>query len=153
MKIRIEVDDKIAQEEVIVRCRQLNSEVIRLQKLLEQSMTNTNQFVFFKGETEYYLPSEEILFFETDGGVIHAHTVDDVFETKYKLYELEELLPRGFLRISKSAIVNTDKIYSIHRNLTSSSLIAFQHTHKQIYVSRSYYKLLKDKLEEKRLGR
>lgn len=152
MKIRIDVDEKNVEEEVIVRCRQLNSEVIRLQKLLEQSMTNTNQLVFFKGETEYYLSNEEILFFETDGGVIYAHTVDDVFQTKYKLYELEELLPRAFLRISKSAIVNTDKIYAIHRNLTSSSLVAFQHTHKQIYVSRSYYKLLKDKLEEKRLG-
>lgn len=152
MKIRIDVDEKNVEEEVIVRCRQLNSEVIRLQKLLEQSMTNTNQLVFFKGETEYYFSNEEILFFETDGGVIYAHTVDDVFQTKYKLYELEELLPRAFLRISKSAIVNTDKIYAIHRNLTSSSLVAFQHTHKQIYVSRSYYKLLKDKLEEKRLG-
>lgn len=65
----------------------------------------------------------------------------------------EELLPRTFLRISKSAIVNTNKIYSIHRNLTASSLIAFQHTHKQIYVSRAYYKLLKNKLDEKRLGK
>lgn len=99
------------------------------------------------------MQNEDILFFETDGGMIYAHTVDDVFQTKYKLYELEELLPRTFLRISKSAIVNTDKIYSIHRNLTASSLIAFQHTHKEIYVSRSYYKLLKSKLEEKRLGR
>lgn len=153
MKIRIEVDEKITEEEVTIRCRQLNSEVIKLQKLLEQAVVKSNQFVFFKGETEYYLQNEDILFFETDGGMIYAHTVDDVFQTKYKLYELEELLPRTFLRISKSAIVNTDKIYSIHRNLTASSLIAFQHTHKEIYVSRSYYKLLKSKLEEKRLGR
>ena len=153
MKIRIEVDETFSNEEVIVRCKQLNSKVLKLQQLLEQAMTETNQFVFFKEETEYYLSNEEVLFFETDRGVVHAHTVDDVFETKYKLYELEELLPRAFVRISKSAIVNTDKIYSIHRNLTSSSLIEFQHTHKQIYVSRSYYKLLKDKIEEKRLGR
>ncbi len=153
MKIRIEMDDEIAEEEVLIRCRQLNSEVIKIQKLLEQAAAKSNQFVFFKGETEYYLPNEDILFFETDGGMVYAHTADDVFLVKYKLYELEELLPRAFLRISKSAIVNTDKIYSIHRNLTASSLIAFQHTHKEIYVSRSYYKVLKNKLDEKRLGR
>lgn len=153
MKIRIEVDDEIAEEEVLIRCRQLNSEVMKIQKLLEQAAVKSNQFVFLKGETEYYLPNEDILFFETDGGMVYAHTADDVFQVKYKLYELEELLPRAFLRISKSAIVNTDKIYSIQRNLTASSLIAFQHTHKEIYVSRSYYKVLKNKLDEKRLGR
>lgn len=153
MKIRIEVDNEIAEEEVLIRCRQLNSEVMKIQKLLEQAAVKSNQFVFLKGETEYYLPNEDILFFETDGGMVYAHTADDVFQVKYKLYELEELLPRAFLRISKSAIVNTDKIYSIQRNLTASSLIAFQHTHKEIYVSRSYYKVLKNKLDEKRLGR
>lgn len=153
MKIQIEVDSEIVEEEVLIRCRQLNSEVMKIQKMLEQAALKSNQFVFFKGEAEYYLPNEDILFFETDGGMVYAHTADDVFQVKYKLYELEELLPRTFLRISKSAIVNTDKIYSIHRNLTASSLIAFQHTHKEIYVSRSYYKVLKNKLDEKRLGR
>ena len=64
--------------------------------------------------------------------------------TDTKLYELEEILPRKFVRISKSSIVNSDKIYSIQKNLTASSLIEFKNTHKQIYVSRSYYKLLKN---------
>lgn len=65
-------------------------------------------------------------------------------------YELEEFLPRYFMRISKSTILNTNKVYSIQRNLTASSVIEFQNTHKQIYVSRYYYKPLKNKLEEKR---
>ena len=79
-----------------------------------------------------------------------AHTRDDVYETRRKLYELEELLGGRFQRISKSAIVNVDKVYSIKRNVTSSSAIEFQRTHKQIYVSRAYYKVLREKLEEKR---
>lgn len=70
---------------------------------------------------------------------------------KIQLYELEELLPGSFMRISKSAIVNTSHIYSISRNLTASSVVAFADTHKQVYVSRYYYKPLINKLEEKRL--
>ncbi len=36
MKIRIEVDEKITEEDVTIKCQQLNSEVIQLQKLLEE---------------------------------------------------------------------------------------------------------------------
>ena len=91
------------------------------------------------------------MFFESDGSIINAHTKNEIYQTKYKLYELEDLLPGIFMRISKSAIVNTEHIYSINRSLTSSSVISFADTHKQVYVSRYYYKALINKLSEKRL--
>ena len=75
------------------------------------------------------------------------------YQTKYKLYELEDILPGFFMRVSKSTILNTNHIYSINRNLTASSVVAFSDTHKQVYVSRYYYKPLISKLEEKRLHR
>ena len=53
----------------------------------------------------------------------------------------------------KTAIVNLNRIYAIRRNLAASSEISFQGTHKQIYVSRAYIKVLKERLEEKRLER
>lgn len=105
---------------------------------------------FTKGERQYYLSLEEILFFETEGGSVAAHTAQDVFQTRLKLYELEEILPRHFMRISKSSILNTRLVYAINRNLTSSSVVEFQNSHKQVYVSRNYYKTLIDRLEEKR---
>ena len=107
--------------------------------------------LLFKNETEYYLNLDDILFFETGIQGIEAHTIDNIFQTKFKLYELEEILPRFFMRISKSAILNTNQVYAINRNLAASSVIEFRHTHKQVYVSRNYYKPLKNKLEEKRI--
>ena len=94
-----------------------------------------------------------MLFFETDGNTINVHTADDIYETRYRLYELEEMLPGSFMRISKSAVVNTNRIYSISRGMSASGVIQFEHTHKQLYVSRLYLKPLKQKLEEKRIGR
>ena len=114
-------------------------------------MNVSRRLTFNKGNTEYYLSLDEILFFETDNATINAHTKNDIYQTRYKLYELEEILPGSFMRISKSAIVNTGHIYSINRNLTASSVIAFEGTHKQVYVSRAYYKPLINKLQEKRL--
>nr|WP_302466572.1 LytTR family DNA-binding domain-containing protein [Ruminococcus bicirculans (ex Wegman et al. 2014)] len=89
-------------------------------------------------------------FFETGEHNLNAHTSDDVFQVKMKLFELEEILPRKFVRVSKSAIVNVKHIYSVERNITSASLISFAGTHKQLYASRSYYKLLKLRLGERR---
>ena len=149
LKIRIEMFEGV-QEEVVIRCREITPEIIRLQQLLSGDSDRSNQFLLYKGDTEYYLNVNDIIFFETDGNAVMAHTRDDVYETRRKLYELEELSGGRFQRISKSAIVNVDKVYSIKRNVTSSSAIEFQGTHKQIYVSRAYYKILREKLEEKR---
>lgn len=150
MKIRLELDGSITNEEVVIRCRTLSEEVQRIQKVLAEVAGRNPQFVFYKGDTEFYLSLEDILFFETEDKVIFAHTASDLYQVKYRLYELEEFLPGYFLRVSKSTILNVNKVYSIQRNLTASSIVAFQNTHKQVFVSRHYYKLLKDKLEEKR---
>ena len=149
LKIRIEMSEGV-QEEVVIRCREITPEIIRLQQLLSGDSDRSNQFLLYKGDTEYYLNVNDIIFFETEGNAVMAHTKNDMYETRRKLYELEELSGGRFQRISKSDIVNVDKVYSIKRNVTSSSAIEFQGTHKQIYVSRAYYKVLREKLEEKR---
>ena len=151
MKIKIEIDENLSEDEVLIRCRGLTEQVTEIQKAVSEVVNTSKRFVFYRGNTEYYLALEEILFFETDGDGINAHTRDNIYQTKYKLYELEDLLPGCFMRISKSSIVNTNHIYSISRNLTASSVVAFAGTHKQVYVSRYYYKPLVNKLEEKRI--
>lgn len=150
MKIRIEVDKEIQEDEVIIRCKQLNDDVSNIQKALTDILSKKAQIIFYKNNSEYYIPLSEILFFETEESSISAHTIDNIYQVKYKLYELEYILPNNFMRVSKSTILNIDYIYSITKNLTSSSIVEFQNTHKKVYVSRHYYKLLKFKLLEKR---
>lgn len=151
MKIKIEFDEQLQEEEIIIRCSSLTDKIQKIQRTLSDIDNLEEKIVLFKKETEYYLNLEDILFFETGIQGIEAHTIDDIFQSKFKLYELEEILPGTFMRISKSAILNTNRVYAINRNLTASSIIEFQHTHKQVYVSRNYYKPLKNKLEEKRM--
>lgn len=150
MKIQIEVDEKIEENEVIIRCSKLSDDVKNIQTVLEDMLSKRKSIIFYKNDTEYYIPLQEILFFETEEDGICAHTIDNIYSVKYKLYELEELLPGYFMRVSKSTILNLNKIYAITRSISSSSKVEFQNTHKQIYVSRYYYKPLKIKLLEKR---
>ncbi|HBI61267.1 MAG TPA: LytTR family transcriptional regulator [Lachnospiraceae bacterium] len=150
MKIRIEFDEQLQEEEIIIRCSSLTEKIQKIQRTLSEIDNTKEKIILFKNETEYYLNLEDILFFETGIHGIEAHTKNNIFQCKFKLYELEKILPSSFMRISKSAILNTTQVYSINRNLTASSVIEFQHTHKQVYVSRNYYKPLKNKLEEMR---
>lgn len=150
MKIKIEFEENLQEEEIIIRCNSLTEKIQKIQKTLSEVENTKEKMILFKNETEYYLNLEDILFFETGLHGIEAHTIDNIFQCKFKLYELEEILPGSFMRISKSAILNTNKVYAINRNLTASSVIEFKNAHKQVYVSRNYYKPLKNKLEEKR---
>ena len=148
MKVRIELDPQMDEPEMIIRAPRLTEDVARLQQLiLEQKMT---PLTFYKDRSEYFVDVSEILFFETDGEKTYGHTREEAYEVRQKLYELEEILPIAFCRISKSTIVNTKQIYSIEKSFSGTSTVNFYQTHKQVHVSRHYYQLLKERLKEMR---
>lgn len=150
MKINIEYDSNIKETEITIKCNELNHKIKELQDLIIETYKKNTSITFYNNDKEYYISLNKILFFETTDNTINAHTTDNIYKVKYKLYELEEILPKKFIRISKSTIVNTHSIYSINHNIASSSLIQFNNSHKQVYVSRFYYKNLKQRLDERR---
>ncbi|MBE5891116.1 MAG: LytTR family transcriptional regulator [Lachnospiraceae bacterium] len=146
MKIRIETDERLEEDEIIIRCRELNEETLELQRQLQSLIKSQATLSVSHGELDYFLKYPEIIFMETDGNRLAVHTKDKIFSTKQKLYELEELLPPYFMRVSKSCILNIKEIRSIHKNITGASEIEFAASSKKAYVSRNYYKLLIDKM-------
>lgn len=150
MRVTIEVDESLSEECVVIKCRELDERIMRIQQALSEQANSDMTILLHKNEKEYYMPIEKVLFFESEDKGIVAHTENEIYETQYKLYELEELLPGCFMRISKSAIVNLNHIYSITKNITSASIVEFSCSHKQVYVSRNYYKALVERLAEKR---
>lgn len=151
MKITVEIDDNLTEDEIIIHCRELNDGVIAIQKRISEAVMSEMKLGVTKGDREYYLDLSEILFMETADSAVAVHTRGHIFETKLKLYELEEMLPGSFLRVSKSTILNTAKIRAIHKNIAGASEVEFDGTNKRAFVSRSYFKLLTNKMEEKRL--
>ena len=114
MKVRIELDPSMDEPEILIRAPRLTQELAQLQEsILKQKLV---PLAFYKNRSEYFLDLADILFFETDGEKIYGHTKDEAYEVKQKLYELEELLPIAFCRISKSTIVNAKQIYSLEKS-------------------------------------
>lgn len=145
MKIKI-IENADLEEDVVIQYRELTpaieAAILRL-KTIEINVQDRG--------VELKLSIETVLFFESVDDKVVAHTSNKHFLTKYKLYELETMLPSFFIRTSKSTIVNTMDISSVERNLGSSANLSFFNSNKIAYVSRLYSGSLKKKLEERGL--
>ena len=80
-------------------------------------------------------------------GKTFLYTKDQVYETAYRLYELESLLrEKAFLRVSKSMLLNLMKIRAI-RPALNGRFLAVLHSGEEVIISRSYVKDLKSALK------
>lgn len=149
MKVRIETVENLQEDEVLIRCNRMDDRIQKIHQYILEQASASPKITFYKGNEEFYFPLDRVFFFETEGERIYAHTADDAYMIKYRLYELEEILPRHFMRAAKSTIVNIQQVYSISRNITSSSQINFTGSHKHVYVSRNYYQELRRRLNER----
>ena len=150
MKVRLELDESLTEEEIIIKCIIINETINQIQKRILDITKGAPNVIFYKDNKEYYLEIKDILFFETEDNNTYAHTKDASYIAKYRLYELEEVLPNYFVRISKGAIVNINQILAISSSFGTSNLIEFNKSHKQVYVSRRYLKSLRYRLKERR---
>mgnify|MGYP004502689299 FL=1 len=76
MKIRMEIDEGIVDDEIIIRCKSLNDEIVTLQRQISEAIHQKMQLHVMRGEKEYFILLEEILFLETAEQVVAVHTCD-----------------------------------------------------------------------------
>ena len=150
MKIKFEFVDSDKDEEIVIKCNHSDIDkdtVDRIEKAVRSILKN-DKMLFTLGNNQYYIHQSDILFFDTYDNKVTCHTVDGMYYTQHKLFELENILPNNFTRVSKSCILNINKISSIQKNPMGASKVCFYNTIKVVYISRSYFKSLKDKLNE-----
>ena len=89
--------------------------------------------------------TNKIYYIESVDKKTFIYTKEECFETKYRLYELEEILSNNFLRCSKAMICNIRKIKSVKSDF-NGRMNAELLNGEQIVISRSYVKDLKKRL-------
>lgn len=76
---------------------------------------------------------------------VYAKTAKQTYQVKKKLYELEEFLPRNFVKISRSEFVNLD--YLDHLEVAANATVILKLTNGQeAFVARRCIKNLKARL-------
>lgn len=62
MKIKIELDSDLNENEIIIRCPALSEEIQMLQQVISDAVPEHPRMTFYKGNVQYFLNLEDILF-------------------------------------------------------------------------------------------
>lgn len=143
MKIEIHVDETISDLEITVTCRQLTPDV---EKLLAALRMMNHQLTGKKGDEIYLLDAASVIYIESVDRKCFICTSDQVYESEFRLYELEQQLEEyGFFRVSKSFLIRLQSIQSLKADLNRRIRVTMSNG-EQIIASRQYADALKKRL-------
>ena len=143
MKITILEKQPDEEDEIIVKCSFLDED---LTLLLNQLKNGSSKLNFNKDGKIILVEKKDILFFESVDDKVFAYTLEDALETKFKLYQIEEIIDtRVFFRANKAVIVNINKIKSLSPAFGGRFEAVLKNGYKVI-ISRNYVPKLKELL-------
>lgn len=143
MKITVNVDEKLDDTEIKISCRQVTPDVENMVAMLQ--MMN-QQLAVTKENENYLLAVSKILYIEALERKTFVYADENVYESKLKLYEMEEkLCHSGFLRVSKSCLVHLKFIKSIRNDVERKLRLTLENG-EQIMVSRQYADEIKKRM-------
>lgn len=143
MKITIMDTGPNEEEEIIIKCRQLDNDML---KLINRFKQGSSKLTVYKEGEIFFVEPENVYYFESVDQRVFAYCKTDVYEVKSKLYELMEELPeRDFIRSAKSSILNLNKINSLTPAF-GGRYEALLKNGEKVIISRQYAGLLKEKL-------
>lgn len=143
IKISIEVIDYAEEEEIRIRCHQMDEDI---HELVNKIKTETLIILGYHENKISRIKITDIYYFEAVEGKVFAYCKNNVHEVKQKLYELEEVCrEKHYFRASKSTILNIAKISSIHPSI-SGRFQALLDNGEKVVISRQYVPMLKHML-------
>lgn len=143
MKISINIDTSMQDTEIQISCNQLTPEI---EKILATLRILNQQLMVTKNEETHLLDVSKIIYIEVVNRKTFVYTKEEYYESKLKLYEMEErLIACGFVRISKSNLVQLRMIKSLKNDLDRKIRLTLENG-EQIMVSRQYAEELKRRL-------
>ena len=143
MKITIQINEQLQDTEIAVTCNRLSPEI---EKMIATLRMLDQQLAVTKEDENFLLDVEKIAYIEAVERKTFVYTDDDVYESKLKLYEMEERLCRsGFFRVSKNTLVHLRFIKSLKNDIARKLRLTLLNG-EQIMVSRQYAEEMKKRL-------
>jgi DNA-binding LytR/AlgR family response regulator len=143
MKVSIEEISREKDEQIIIRCYEVNDDILRL---LNKLKTESAVLLGYGEDSIHRLRIEDVYYFEAVDNKVFIYCKVNVYESKKKLYELEEMCQgKRFFRASKSIIINITKISFVKPSI-SGRFEAKLDNGESVSVSRQYVPVLKNRL-------
>lgn len=144
MKIKI-LGDKLTKEDIIKEFKNQSIEFVEDgEDYVISASINKNKIIGKLGDTLYIIDPDSVIYFESDGNDTLCITDSSSTYIKEKIYQLEAILyDRGFVRISRSHVININKIKSIKPQSNMKFRLEMSND-RFVFVTRSYYYIFKD---------
>lgn len=143
MKVTLDIDPAYKQDEIIIRCAEMNDDLLKIVSLANSSQ---RKVVGSLGKQTFLLEPGDVYYFESVDDKVFIYTEDKVYDCALRLYEIEEKFQgTNFLRVNKSTIINLAKVHVLNPILNGKIEVELENGEKQV-ISRQYAPLLKEKL-------
>lgn len=147
MMLKTEQDKTCNDIEVYVRYAELDS---RTERIISLIRSFDKSIKCREKGAERFIGASEIYYIESVDKRTFVYTNDSFFQTEQRLYQLEqELAASGFVRVSKSCIVNINSLESI-KPLFNSRMEATLKNGEKLNITRKYLGNIKQALKEAR---
>ena len=144
MQTRITKIDRNKPELIEIQCHSISEEVREIVAFVK---SRQGQLTGIADERQYEISISDIFYIESVDNKAFIYTKSKVYETRQKLYELEEMLrKKHFLRVSKSTLLNLMKVSAIKPALNSRFTAVLQ-SGEQVVITRKYVPELKKALK------
>ncbi|MCI9136618.1 MAG: LytTR family transcriptional regulator [Lachnospiraceae bacterium] len=143
LKIEIHVDENAEDLLISVTCRQLTPEI---EKMLASLRMMEHQLTVRKNGEIYFLDAAKVIYMESVERKCFVYTTEEIYESDFKLYELEQQLETcGFFRVSRSCLIHLKSIRSLKADINRRVRVTMSNG-EQIIASRQYADALKRRL-------
>ena len=104
MEIKLLKIAKEQPEQMEIRCHEITEEIREIVTFVKGRQ---GQLTGMQEGRQFEVPVLDVCYIEAVDGKVFLYTQKQVYETRQKLYELEEMLKeKYFLRVSKSLLLN-----------------------------------------------
>ncbi len=136
------VIDKSREEEVIIYAHERNETVEEIEKL---ALRSDFELIGYSGKSAVRLDWAEIYCFIVEDNRVYAVTENEKLQIKHRLYQLEELADKSFVKINQSCIANIRRIKRFDASISGTLRVVFKNGYTD-YVSRRQLKSVKERL-------
>ena len=142
MKLELNIDEKVKETLVVVSANKIDKEVQNLINYIEYS---SEYLIGIVEDKASIIDIGEIIRVYIEDRKTFVVTLKDTYVVKKKLYEVESMVTRNFIKISQSEIANIKFIKNLDFSNTGTIVVKYKNSDIS-YVSRRMIKEFKLKL-------
>lgn len=135
------IKDK-TREEVVVYAKEKTELIEEIEQLVNN---NNTEFICYADREATIINPKDIQCFIAEDNKVYALTEKERFRIRQKLYQIEAMCGKNFIRINQSCIANISKIKKFDASLSGTLLVIFKNGYTD-YVARRRMREVKERL-------